>query len=195
MAKKSLSLNLSPLHLAASTDDMRPALGYIQIKGGIATATNAHILVRLKLAAWFDNKELEVLEGKLIHRNFWELMTKNFFKVENKEGNAPQLVVFTKLGKVYCEFGTEIFPVIDDIWNEKFEAAYPSDFISFSPLELARIHKIIGKMQLVIYQGHSKLSTKPLIIYSPTNDNAMAVLMPMSHDYTVPLFYQDFLVK
>jgi hypothetical protein len=40
---------LKPIHLACSDDELRPNFQLIQIIGGIATATNGHILVSVDL--------------------------------------------------------------------------------------------------------------------------------------------------
>lgn len=53
MSKKTLP----PLHLACSDDELRPALQHIEIKKGIATATNAHILAQLNLSEYTDLDE------------------------------------------------------------------------------------------------------------------------------------------
>lgn len=70
MSKKTLP----PLHLAASTDELRPALNHIEIVDGIATATNAHIIAQLNLSAYssLPDETIKQLSGKLIHRDVWE---------------------------------------------------------------------------------------------------------------------------
>ena len=73
MKKKTRSLRRnfpSALHLLASNDDYRPALSYISFTDGQAVVTNANCLIRQSfsfLSNWLDN--IELLEGKLIHRN------------------------------------------------------------------------------------------------------------------------------
>lgn len=70
MSKKTLP----PLHLACSDDELRPALQHIEIKKGIATATNAHLLAQLNLSEYtdLDEETIKHLNGKLIHRDIWE---------------------------------------------------------------------------------------------------------------------------
>lgn len=65
--------SLPPIHLAASTDDLRPAMQHIMIKDGIAYASDAHILAIVSLS---DNSDLtqdqiEKLNGKVLHRDTW----------------------------------------------------------------------------------------------------------------------------
>lgn len=67
---------LPPLHLACSDDELRPALQHIEIKKGIATATNAHIIAQMNLNEYSELEEetIKKLDGKLIHRDLWELI-------------------------------------------------------------------------------------------------------------------------
>lgn len=70
MSKKTLP----PLHLAASDDELRPALNHIEILDGIATATNAMVIARLNLTSYSNltDEAIAKLNGKLIHRDIWE---------------------------------------------------------------------------------------------------------------------------
>lgn len=63
-----------PLHLACVNDETRINLSLIEIKNGIATATNGHILVKLELlkTSILDPEQLKVLEGKYIHMEVWK---------------------------------------------------------------------------------------------------------------------------
>src|ERR1700739_1160684 len=65
---------LKPIHLACSNDDLRPVLSLIEIKDNIATATNAHIMIRVNLAKTTELTEdtLKILNGKYIHKNVWK---------------------------------------------------------------------------------------------------------------------------
>jgi hypothetical protein len=73
MSKKTLP----PLHLATSDDELRPALMHIEIKKGIATATNAYLIAQLNLAEYSSLPEevIKKLNGKLIHRDIWEAIS------------------------------------------------------------------------------------------------------------------------
>jgi hypothetical protein len=65
---------LPPLHLSTSDDELRPALQHIEIKKGIATATNGSIIAQMNLAEYSELTEdvIKKLNGKLIHRDVWE---------------------------------------------------------------------------------------------------------------------------
>jgi hypothetical protein len=65
--------SLPPIHLAASTDDLRPAMQHIMIKDGIAYASDAHILAIVSLSENSDltQDQIEKLNGKVLHRDTW----------------------------------------------------------------------------------------------------------------------------
>lgn len=46
---------MKKLHLTASTDDLRPAMNYIQVKNGYCYSTDAHVLVKVPVAEVFGD--------------------------------------------------------------------------------------------------------------------------------------------
>lgn len=69
--KRSSRINFpSPLHLVTSNDELRPAMSAVWFQNGYAVATDAHILIRQSFKFLSDYIEnIELLEGKCIHRN------------------------------------------------------------------------------------------------------------------------------
>jgi len=70
--------SLPSLHNICSSDSFRFSLQLIEIKEGIATATDAHILVRYDLSNYINEEILSALNGKLIHANTWKFLIKNY---------------------------------------------------------------------------------------------------------------------
>lgn len=63
----------SRLDKLCSNDDLRPALNNVYFKNGFAFATNAHLLIKSHLSLHdFTKEEIEILEGKMIHRKSFE---------------------------------------------------------------------------------------------------------------------------
>lgn len=62
------------MHLACSTDDLRPAMQNIYFKDGFAYASNSQILVRNELTACstIDEQQLQILDGKLLHYSHYK---------------------------------------------------------------------------------------------------------------------------
>lgn len=74
----------SPLHLACSNDSLKPALNYVYFQEGYAWATNGHILVRQSLSKFhnFDETQIEILNGKQLHKDVYKLILRhNFIRV------------------------------------------------------------------------------------------------------------------
>lgn len=76
MARKAIKNHnvLPKMHLVCGTDELRPSMSYVEIKAGIATATNAYVLVRYDLTDIIPEDVLKALDGTYIHRDFWERM-------------------------------------------------------------------------------------------------------------------------
>lgn len=65
---------LKPLHLACANDDLRPNMFLIEIKNGIASATNGSIVIKTELSqtSLLTPEEIEILNDKYIHKEVWK---------------------------------------------------------------------------------------------------------------------------
>lgn len=92
------------LHLSASTDELRPSLCYILFVDGYAVATDAHTLVRQKIAAHgFSLEDIAILNNSAIHRDtFAEIRKYKEVKI------TPDRHIQASKGKV-----TVKFPLLD----------------------------------------------------------------------------------
>lgn len=67
--------NLPPIHLACGKDDMRQNFQYVEIKNGIASATNGRIVAQINLSksgTSMSDKDIESLNGCYIDKDVWE---------------------------------------------------------------------------------------------------------------------------
>ncbi len=66
------------MHLACSVDDFRPETQCIFFNNGYAYATDTHILVRNRISeiSGLNESEIEALNGKLLHADFYKDMLK-----------------------------------------------------------------------------------------------------------------------
>lgn len=64
---------LRPIHLACVDDEMRYNMALIEVKNGIATATNGSLLVKvdLRIACNLTDEDLINMDGKHIHMKTW----------------------------------------------------------------------------------------------------------------------------
>lgn len=104
---------LPKVHMACSSDMLRPAMQNVYVKDGIATATDGHIIVRVKMERYMTEKNLRNLDGIQIPKKIWMLMT------QSKEINVND--------KAY----PEIFMRIGDSWKDSLMYASHSDHDDF----------------------------------------------------------------
>jgi len=159
MAKK----KLPPLHLAASDDDLRPALMHIEIKKGIATATNAHLIAQLNLAEYseLDDETIKLLNGKLIHKDVWqELADADVITVEEDtihyaKGGIRATVDISCTYK-FPDYKTIINAVANSLFDKK-------SFICFNPEFIAIAKKIFPSENLIMrfYENHDMMLIFP----------------------------------
>jgi hypothetical protein len=147
MANKKI---LPPLHLATSDDELRPALMHIEIKKGIATATNAHIIAQLNLAEYSDLTEecIKKLNGKLIHRDIWlSIIDAEVIEVTDDTLHYEKGGVRADVD-ISCTYK---FPnhkaIIDAVANSIFDK---KSFIAFNPEYIAIAKKIFPSENLIM---------------------------------------------
>ncbi len=77
-----------PIHLACSTDYLKPNLMLVNFQDGYVWATDGHLLARqsLDLIHGFDKEEIAILEGKRIHKDMFALIYKYDCIVVKEEG-------------------------------------------------------------------------------------------------------------
>lgn len=72
---------------ACGSDELRPVMENIYFKDGFLYATDAHIGVRHKLDLHgFDPEEIELMDGKMIHKNVFKEVYKHHFVKAEKDG-------------------------------------------------------------------------------------------------------------
>lgn len=172
MAKKTLP----PLHLAASDDDLRPALNHIEIVDGIATATNAHIIAQLKLSEYstLPDETIRALSGKLIHRDVWESIQDADLIEVNED------IVHYEKGGIKADFNISCdlkFPdhrtLIKAVSNSIFDK---KSFVCFNPEWIKIASKIFPSESLIcrFYENNE------MMVFFPSGDaKGFIGIMPM----------------
>jgi hypothetical protein len=154
---------LPPIHLACSDDELRPALNHIEIVDGIATATNAHIIVQLNLGQYstLPDEAIRRLNGKLIHRDIWEaIMDADLIEVEED-------TIHYEKGGIRADFDIECvykFPnhkaIIDAVANSMFDK---KSFVCFNPKYIDIARKLFPSDTLIMrfYENNEMLLLFP----------------------------------
>jgi hypothetical protein len=172
MAKKILP----PLHLACADDELRPALMHIEIKKGIATATNANLIAQLNLSQYslLDDETIKKLNNKLIHRDVWEQIQD--VDIISVEGDT----LHCEKGGIKADYDISCvykFPnhkaIIDTIAGSIFDK---KSFIVFNPKYIEIAKKIFPSESLVMrfYENNE------MMLLFPSGDaKGFVGIMPM----------------
>lgn len=154
---------LPSIHLAAGDDELRPALQHIEISDGIATATNAHLIVRLNLSAYsnLDEETIKRLSGKMIHRDVWEaILDASVITVEDD-------ILHVEQGGIKADYDITCdlkFPDYDAIIRSVANSIFDKkSFICFNPKLIAIAQKIFPSDNLIMrfYENHEMMLLFP----------------------------------
>lgn len=172
MSKKALP----PLHLAASDDELRPALNYIEIVDGIATATNSYIIAQLKLSEFsiLPDETIRHLSGKMIHKDIWE----NIQDAELIEVDGD--ILHYEKGGIKADYDISCvlkFPdhksIIEAVANSIFDK---KSFVCFNPNYIKIAAKIFPSETLIVrfYENND------MMVMFPSGDaKGFVGIMPM----------------
>lgn len=170
---------LSKLHLACSTDELRPMMQVIYFKDGKIYATNGWVLIRQDISVHsIDPSDHPNLEGKFIHKDIF----RDIIKHPVAKFNQDNIEVTTKAGeKIIFNYykAEEKFPDADSIVDKHEINAI--DEISFNPAQLKIIDECLvkdGSSGSLKYIFNAK-NRGILVTTNDINKNAQcAILMP-----------------
>ena len=124
------------LHLCCSEDGLRPVMEYVHFIGGYAYATDAHVMVRAKIAdiSDFTEEEIAILDNKSIHAHLFRQLiqrrrvevTPEGFVWSDDSGDITQLFKFHTINgdrfmQLFHENDICRIPDFDSIVNDDFE--------------------------------------------------------------------------
>jgi len=166
---------LPPMHLACMIDESRPNMALVQIKNGCATATNAHIIVRvdLRINTTFI-EQFPCLEGKYIHSEVW----KDIHKSDAIEF-AEDGITCHKNGIVkYFDYAIpngEFFSIQSIIDEIKIKGETEIRLVTYTPKFIGIIQKIFNQNVLNFSFTANNGGT---VVFPDENSGMMAILMP-----------------
>lgn len=165
-----------PLHLAASEDELRPALNHIEVVDGIATATNGCILAQLNLSKYstLPDDTIRQLSGKMIHKDVWKIIC----DADLIEVNGD-IIHYEKGGikadyNIFCDLK---FPdhkgLVNAVANSKFDR---KSFVCFNPEWIKIASKIFPSENLIcrFYENND------MMVFFPSGEaKGFVGIMPM----------------
>lgn len=168
----------------AENDVFRPQFSCIYFKDGYAYATDAHILIKAKLTdvSTFQDDQIDLLNGKCIHRSVYSRLLE-FERVQiTSEGfkarilDIDSFITFGFTG-VQKDVVSDIEKVILNAQNDKQEEITT---FGINPVLLARLDKIFNDnygVQLIV-----KAANKPILVKWDGKD-AIGLIMPVMINY------------
>lgn len=171
-----MAKTLPPMHLACSDDNLRPALQYIEILDGIATATNASVLAQLNLSVYssLPDECIRSLNGKMIHKDVWaSIMDADLIEVTDD-------VLHYEKGGVKADYDIHCilkFPdyhsIVNSVANSLFDK---KSFVCFNPKLIQIASKLFPSEALIcrFYENNE------MMIFFPSGEaKGYLGIMPM----------------
>lgn len=185
--------SLPQLHVACGKDPLRPAFTYVQIKkfeegkqgpaGWYAAATDAHILVWIRLAEYMNTEFFDQLNETELHlpAKDWKLLCKAEYIDIASDGITLELFDRKQCNIGYVRFLTqdkmERFPTWDVVIPEM--GLIGVEFIAFSPTLLNRLTTILDRGTLK-FEFRAQKAAATVGYISPSEDNHdRALLFPV----------------
>lgn len=116
----------APVHLACTKDpNQKSSMHHVFFDNGYAIATDGNILVAYCLKNDMDEKILNFLNGKLIHKDAYKTIMHNVIEIPTKEENKRNLLplIHVDLGRITIE----VKESIDDDLFPEWKSVIPSE--------------------------------------------------------------------
>ena len=191
--KTQIFSSLPQMHVACGKDPLRPAFTYVQIKkfdegkqgpaGWYAAATDAHILVWIRLSDYMNTEFFDQLNETELHlpAKDWKLLCKAEYIDIASDGLTLELFDRKHSNIGYVRFlaqdKMERFPTWDVVIPEI--GLIGVEFIAFSPTLLNRLTTILDRGTLK-FEFRAQKSAATVGYISPSEDNHdRALLFPV----------------
>ena len=168
---------LKPMHLVCIEDEMRPNMALIQIKNGVAYATNANILVKIDLAltSTLSEQDLEILNGKYIHKEVW----KEIWKCDILELEKDRIICHKDNIKKIFEYHTsqgEFFNLDSIVMDVSKNGVEAKQSIVYSHHLVTLIGKVFEEPNLHFSFSKHQQGT---VVFPYDGSGMFAILMPV----------------
>lgn len=172
---------LNPIHLACRVDEFAPNKRLIEIRRGIATASNGIIVARIDLRAEFsgvDPEQLDLLDGKYIDMEVW------------KDIHDADKVTFTEDG-IHCDkngigksfdYSTpqgEFFNIDSIIITIRDAGESPKAYTRFNLKQLDLFRRIFDANEITFAHSHGNVGT---LVFPDRYSGMFGVIMPILSD-------------
>lgn len=168
------------MHLACAQDDLRPVMSCIFFKDGFAYASDGVILAKNRISeiSGLNDAEIEALNGKLLHRDFYKDMLKyeelliSEEGIECHKGEDKAFFYFSKIDGKYPD--TE--KVLQDAMNKSNKEISQ---ISFNIKNMIRLSDALYQFDRCTVNFKGQFES--VVFYSMDDDvSSIGLLMPIN---------------
>lgn len=188
---------MKPINKACSTDDLRPAMQYFQVKDGFVRATNANILLRLPVEEVFGtihidpiiepNEELYFDAKEWLNRKFHT--SKMIYRDGLKFTSDKSISILAKTPEEFAEIGR--FPNCDAVIPEESKQLTTISRIGIDFTQLIDLCAAFGKVNPREFTYYFYGEDRCIIIKHPESEG-YGLLMPTCVDkYPLHPFLPD----
>lgn len=171
----------SKLHLACANDDLRPSLNYIYFDKEYLYCTNAYIVIKQKISLHdFSQEEIDLLDGKLIHKNVFKDILRYKFVIATNDGFLVNIDSENKILFKFSEFNDEnkFIDNIKNVFNEKQDGELNE--IGFNSTYLNTIsNAFVGNYKSVVLKFSQENKGILVRLNDSSKEEQMAILMPI----------------
>lgn len=167
-----------PIHLACLINEYSPNQALIEIKNGIATATNGAVIVKVdlnKTASPLIVKSIDFLNDKYVHMEVW----KEIYKCDILEIDDSGIHCFKNGFRKSFDFSEpngEFFKIDTLIADIQSGGEEKKRCVSFSSNLISIITKVFETQQLNYSFSHGKKGT---VVFPYEESGMYAILMPI----------------
>jgi hypothetical protein len=180
---------MKKLHLAASTDNLRPQLQHIQVKNNFVYSTNCHILVKIPVNEVFgediiqNNEELYFPALQWKKQNFYKALTiirtENIFKAYDHKMNLLGIIEAVTLTDFIEKIGR--FPDCENVIPTG--EIQQIDQLSINP-DLYKNLIDVFNLDVPLFKMKFYGTTKPVVIENFKDQTAgIGIIMPIDFNH------------
>jgi hypothetical protein len=178
---------LNPIHLACVADDSSPNKRLIEIKRGIATASNGIIIARIDLREQdaIPPEQLDILDGKFIDMEAW----KDFHNADSVTFEHDIIHCSKNGSGKYFDYSTaqgEFFNIDSIIMTIADAGEEAKTFTQYNIRYLEILRKIFDTNSLIFAQSKGIAGT---LVYPNNYSGMFGVIMPIVQTETQSRYY------
>lgn len=169
---------MKAVHKICAKDDLRPSMGYFQVKDGHVWATNSHMLIKLPTDEVFGDEIIQPGEELYFSAEMWQLMKMDkavtIFRKDNTFTDTKKGLSVTALTAE--EFAEKVgkFPNVPVVVPDEDKDLSAVTWIGMNPKFFLALCEVLGGITRMYFYGEDRS-----IIIRSTESNGFGMIMPL----------------